>query len=138
MATFGNKSKALLATCHADLQRVLNEAIKEYDFTIISGMRTPEEQFELFKKGRAFKDGKWVKVGSTVTNLDGKTKRSKHNYNPSLAVDVAPYPIDWNDLGRFKELSEVILKCAEKLNVDLVWGGEWKSFPDRPHYQLGV
>jgi len=27
-------------------------------------------------------------------------------------------------------------QAAEELNVDMDWGGDWKSFPDGPHYQL--
>lgn len=138
MPSFGQKSKDKLKTCHPDLQRVMEEAIKEYDFTVIYGQRSVEEQFELYKKGREFKDGQWVKVGATVTNLDGKTKKSMHNYSPSLAVDIAPYPIDWNDLKRFKEMADVVKKAAEKLGVKIAWGGDWKSFKDYPHVELVV
>ena len=138
MPSFGQKSKDKLKTCHPDLQRVMEEAIKEYDFTVIYGQRSVEEQFELYKKGREYKDGQWVKVGATVTNLDGKTKKSMHNYSPSLAVDIAPYPIDWNDLKRFKEMADVVKKTAEKLGVKIAWGGDWKSFKDYPHVELVV
>ena len=138
MPSFGQKSKDRLKTCHPDLQRVMEEAIKEYDFTVIYGQRSVEEQFELYKKGREFKDGQWVKVGATVTSLDGKTKKSMHNHSPSLAVDIAPYPIDWNDLKRFKEMADVVKKAAEKLGVKIAWGGDWKSFKDYPHVELVV
>lgn len=137
MATFGAKSLEKLKTCHPDIQRVMLKAIQEYDFTVLCGTRTPEEQFELFKQGRELKDGKWIKVGSTVTNIDGKTVKSEHNYTPSRAIDIAPYPIDWNNLQRFKDLSKVVLKCADELGVSLEWGGNWASFKDLPHYQLG-
>ena len=136
MATFSKASLAKVVTCHPDLQKVLHEAIKHYDFTVIFGHRTVEEQFELYKKGRKLVDGKWVKVGSTVTNLDGKSKKSNHNYSPSYAVDIAPYPIDWNDLGRFKTLADVVKKTAKDLGIELVWGGDWKTFRDYPHYEV--
>lgn len=145
MAVLGQKSKDKLSTCHPDIQKVILEAIKLYDFTVLYGTRTVDEQFELYKQGRTLKDGVWVKTGSTVTNLDGKTKKSMHNYTPSKAIDIAPYPIDWNNLERFKELSKVVLKCAKDLNVNLVWGADWDSdgnilehsFRDYPHYELG-
>ena len=92
----------------------------------------------MFKKGRTLKAGKWVKTGSTVTNLDGKIKKSNHNYSPSRAVDIVPYPIDWNDLGRFKELSEVVKKAMQTVGITIAWGGDWKSFKDYPHYELIV
>lgn len=136
MAKFGPTSVKKLKTCHPDIQKVLNEAIKHYDFTVLFGYRTPEEQFELFKQGRKFNGSAWVKVGPTVTNLDGKTKLSEHNHSPSLAVDIAPFPIIWNDISRFKELSKVIKEAATKVGVDIEWGGDWKTFVDYPHYQI--
>jgi peptidoglycan LD-endopeptidase CwlK len=136
MPVLGNKSKEKLATVHPDLKKVCEEAIKYYDFTVIYGQRTVAEQQELFKKGRVLRDGKWVKVGSTVTNLDGVNKKSMHNYSPSLAVDLAPYPIDWNNIQRFKELAVIVKQSAKKLGINLVWGGDWKSFKDYPHFEL--
>lgn len=140
MPKFGKQSLDRLATCHPDLQKVMNEAIKHMDFVVLAGYRTPNEQFELYKKGRTFQGGKWVKTGTTVTNLDGKTKLSNHNYSPSLAIDIAPYKpdigIDWNDTDSFHKLSDIVLKVAKQLNIDIIWGGSWKSFPDLPHFEI--
>lgn len=139
MASFGEKSAKILSTCHSDIQKVMNEAIKHYDFQVLYGTRTEEEQFELFKKGRTLKAGKWVKTGSTVTNLDGKIKKSNHNYTPSRAIDIAPYPIDWNDISRFKDLSIVVKEAMITVGVPLIsWGGDWKKFIDYPHYEIIV
>jgi peptidoglycan LD-endopeptidase CwlK len=138
MATFGETSKKKLATCHPDIQKVMNEAIKHFDFTVLYGHRTSEEQFELYKKGRKQNAaGNWVKVGSTVTNLDGHKKKSNHNYSPSRAVDIAPYPIDWNNIDRFKEMAAVVLDAAKKVGVSIVWGGNWKM-RDYPHFEVKV
>ena len=52
------------------------------------------------------------------------------------AVDIAPYPIDWNDLNRFRKLSEHILKKAKQLNIPITWGGNFKTLVDMPHYEL--
>lgn len=136
MPKLSQKSLDKLKTCDEKLQLVILEAIKEYDFVVLYGNRTVEEQFELFKQGRKLLDGKWVKVGATVTNLDGKSKKSMHNHSPSLAVDLAPYPIDWNNLKRFSEMAEVIKRVARRLNIKLTWGGDWKSFKDYPHFEL--
>lgn len=137
MPAFGNKSLDKLKTCHPDIQKVMLEAIKEVDFTVICGVRTPDEQFELYKQGRTLQDGKWIKTGATVTNIDGKSKKSEHNYTPSRAIDIAPYPIDWNNTKRFLDLSKVVLRVAKELGIDLDWGGDWTSFKDYPHYELG-
>lgn len=145
MASFGQKSKDKLSTAHPKLQLVMNEAIKVFDFTVLYGNRSVEEQFELFKKGRELQsDGTWKKVGSTVTNLDGKIKKSNHNYLPSRAVDIAPYPIDWNNIQRFKDMAKVVLQCAKNLNIKVIWGADWDmdgdieehKFKDFPHFEL--
>lgn len=136
MYKFSKRSRDNLASADMKLQTLFNEVIKKIDCTVICGERTIEEQFELYKKGRLFKDGKWVKVGATVTNIDGKLKKSKHNYSPSKAVDVVPYPLDWNDLNSFKKLGEVVKATAKELDIEISWGGDWISFKDYPHYEI--
>lgn len=144
MPTFGKKSLEKLNTAHPKIVKVMNEAIKRFDFTVIHGHRTPSEQFELFKKGRTLQNGQWVKTGSTVTNLDGINKKSNHNYLPSHAVDIVPYPIDWNNIQRFKDMAKVVLEEANKLGIKLVWGADWDmdgnieehKFKDFPHFEL--
>ena len=126
---FSAKSQAKLATCHPDLQRVFNEVIKHYDCTILCGQRTAAEQEELFEKGLSKKG-----PGS-----------SKHEAKPlSLAVDVAPYPIDWEDHYGFYHFAGFVLGIAEGLGVKLRWGGDWdgdhdlddQSFMDLGHFEL--
>ena len=138
MYKFSKRSKGNLATADEKLQLLFNEVIKEIDCTIICGHRTPEEQFELFKNGRERVDGWWTVTDKSkvVTNLDGTTKKSRHNYYPSKAVDVVPYPLDWNDIDSFKLLASVVKRKALELGIDVEWGGDWKSFKDYPHWQI--
>jgi peptidoglycan L-alanyl-D-glutamate endopeptidase CwlK len=136
MATFSKKSLKLLETCHPDIQKVMHEAIKHTDFSVLYGTRTASEQFELYKVGRKFISGKWVIAGKTVTNLDGNIKKSNHNYSPSKAIDIAPYPIDWSDIQRFKDLAVVIKQACKTVGIELQWGGDWKSFIDYPHWEV--
>ena len=67
--------------------------------------------------------------------LDGKSKldwpHSKHNRTPSLAVDIAPYPIDWKDTGAFMVLRGFVLARAAALGLK-VGVISW----DMPHFQL--
>jgi len=89
-------------------------------------------------------DGTWKKVGSVVTNIDGKSKKSKHNYLPSLAVDVAPYPIDWNNIQRFKDMAKSYIESAKEEGIKIVWGADWDmdgdikehKLIDYPHFEL--
>lgn len=145
MPLFSKKSLDKLNTCHPKIQLVIKEAIKVTDFTVLYGTRSVEEQFELFKQGRELQsDGTWKKIGSTVTELDGRIKKSKHNYSPSMAVDIAPYPIDWNNIQRFKDLAKIVLHCAKNLNIKIIWGADWDmdgnieehKFKDFPHFEL--
>lgn len=73
----------------------------------------------------------------------------KHNKAPSLAVDIAPYPIDWSNnakaLERFVYVAGFVMCTARRLGVKVRWGGDWSpdddmrnegSFRDYPHFEL--
>ena len=120
MPSFGAKSQTILSTCHPDLQRLMNEAIKHVDFSIICGFRNQADQDKAFAEGKS--KLKWP--------------HGNHNKNPSLAVDIAPYPIDWNNDQRFRDLAVVIKSVAQQLGIPVQWGGDWHGFVDLPHYEL--
>lgn len=92
------------------------------DFTILDGERSVERQQALFTKG--------------ASKLDGINKKSMHNHSPSLAVDIAPYPIDWDDKYKFAILASLVFKAAAEEGVKLTWGGHWLTFKDMPHFEL--
>ena len=124
MPKFGRKSKEILSTCDERLQEILNEVIKYYDFSVLSGYRNANEQNELFRKGYSKK----------------QYPDSKHNSSPSIAVDVAPYPINWKDTRRFDILAGYIMMCAEGKEINLRWGGDWdmdKDVHDQVFNDLG-
>lgn len=93
---------------------------KGIDLRIVDGMRTCKEQNELYAQGR-------TKKGAVVTNAS--CGYSNHNYG--TAFDVAPYKDgkpnwnyhDWDSIGEMGK------------SIGLDWGGDWKSFRDRPHFQ---
>jgi peptidoglycan L-alanyl-D-glutamate endopeptidase CwlK len=107
---------ARLAGVHPDLLRVVRRARLTGAFTVIEGLRTPERQRELVAKGAS------------------KTMRSRHL--TGHAVDLAPVPLDWNDLGSFRALAEVMRAAAEIEEVPLKWGGDFTGFFDGPHFEL--
>lgn len=120
MPSFGKGSQSHFDKLHPDLKKVLAEAIHEFDFAIIQATRSREEQEEAFNHHCS----------------KAHYGQSAHNFEPSYAVDCAPWPIDWSDLNRFSEMASVILKHAAKLNVALTWGGHWISIKDYPHFEL--
>lgn len=116
MPSFGKKSKEKMKGIHPDLIKVLEAAIKRYDFTVLEGLRTKERQKELFDSGKS------------------QTMNSKHI--TGHAVDIAPWPIDWNNVDRFKDMLLIVLEEASQLGIGLRIGGNWKSFKDYPHIEL--
>lgn len=128
MPKFSGRSAVKLATCDNKLIKVFFEVIKEYDCTIIKGNRGKLRQNELFRTGKS-------KV---------EFPNSKHNSWPSLAVDVAPYPIDWNDTKRFYYFAGYVKGIANSMGIAIRWGGDWDSdndlndqtFMDLVHFEL--
>ena len=76
MFKFSKRSIDKLNTCHKDLQLIMNTVISvsNIDFGISEGHRSIELQNKYFKEGKS--------------QIDGITKKGKHNYDPSLAVDM--------------------------------------------------
>jgi peptidoglycan L-alanyl-D-glutamate endopeptidase CwlK len=116
-----------LMTCSGVLQTLMLKAINDErcpcDFTIICGYRGEKEQNEAYTKG-------YSKL---------KYPNGKHNKYPSQAVDIMPYPINWNyddDMARIQELSEHIKTIAKENQIVIVWGGDWENFRDYPHWEL--
>lgn len=128
MPKFGKRSRANLATCHPDLQRLFNEVINHYDCSILCGHRSEEKQDEAYREGK-----------STV-----QWPNSKHNVYPSIAVDVAPYPIDWEELRRFYMFVGIVRGVAAAMGINIRCGADWdgdmevkdQNFHDLPHVEL--
>ena len=135
---FGKRSKDKLKTADERLQRVVKRALSfnVLDFSVIEGHRSIERQQILFSEGRS--------------KIDGINKKGKHNYLPSLAVDLLPYPSIvngvnvWNDAQRFCVLAGLMYASASLENVKIRWGGDWdgdgnnadSSFHDLPHFEI--
>ena len=114
----GTRSLQSLSGVHPDMVAVVKRAIEitGVDFTVIEGIRNINRQRELFKAGK-----------STTMN-------SRHI--TGHAVDMVPWPVDWEDLERFETMAEAMKTAAEELEIPIVWGGDWKSFYDAPHFEL--
>ena len=107
MPRFGKRSKERLKGVDAKLQNVLNEVVKYFDITIIEGLRSQERQNELVAQGKS------------------KTKFGKHV--EGKAVDIAPYPIDWNARDDFHYLGGFMLCMAASMGIKIRWGGDWNA-----------
>lgn len=122
---FGKRSRQRLKTCDDRIQVICHEALRlsPLDFTVLCGYRDKKAQLIAYQEGK-----------SKVQWPD-----SKHNFKlngdpNSQAVDLAPNPIDWNDINRFYMLAGVILVTANKIGYPLKWGGDWGW--DFGHFEL--
>ena len=128
MPRFGKSSRKNLATCHPLLIRLFEEVITTFDCSILEGQRPEERQNLFFEQGKS--KLKWPE--------------GKHNKVPSLAVDVAPYPIKWDDTPRFYYFGGYVKGIARMMEIPIRWGGDWDNdtqtndqrFNDLVHFEL--
>ncbi len=155
MFNLGNKSKQKLSTAHVDLKKIFSLAIRrtDVDFGISEGYRTVKKQQEYYAIGRTKE-----KHRTPITKVDGVRKKSKHNYNPSLAVDIYIYHPNLEvrkkimyDKIHLGYLMGVVTSCAKELYAKgkvsrrLRSGANWdmdgiidydQRFDDYPHFEL--
>ena len=105
---------------HPDLVAVVHRAIAitPVDFTVTEGLRTVERQKQLVATGAS------------------KTMNSRHL--TGHAVDRAAWVgggIRW-DWPLYDVLAVAMKKAAQELGVSIIWGGDWTTFKDGPHFEL--
>lgn len=124
MPKLGVNSIRNLRGVHPDLVRVVRRAIQitSQDFSVLEGLRSEEKQRENVAKGVS------------------QTMHSKHL--TGHAVDLTPYPLDWDDVNAFRAVGHAILVAAMREGVKVTWGataqhgGDWRTFNDMPHFEI--
>ena len=116
----GHRSKERLATCDKRLQDVFNEVIQHVDCSILEGHRSKERQNKLY-------DEKRTKV---------KYPNGRHNSNPSKAVDVTPYPVDWEDRERQTLFAGFVIGIARSMGIKIRWGGNWDMYEEKGRWEV--
>lgn len=96
-------------------------ASKGLTFRVTSTYRSNQEQDKLYAQGR-------TAPGKVVTNA--KAGYSFHNHR--VAYDVVPI-LNGQAVYDVAVLSAIGFYGKQ---CGLEWGGDWKSFPDNPHFQL--
>lgn len=115
------KDREKLKGVHPDLVRVVERAaaITDCPFVVLEGRRTLARQKQLLKQG-------------ATTTLNSR-------HLTGHAVDIAPLDkkgqASWS-WPLYYPLAKIIKQAAKEENVPLEWGGDWKKFPDGPHWQL--
>lgn len=114
------RSRDRLQGVHPALVAVVEAAIRitPVDFLVTEGLRSPERQAALVRAGAS------------------RTLNSRHL--TGHAVDVAALVEgqvrwDWPLYGR---IAEAFREAAKALGTPIVWGGDWPSLRDGPHFEL--
>ena len=118
---FSTRSQENLKGVHPDLVRVMERALQTspLDFVVIEGVRSIERQKQLVASGAS------------------RTMNSRHI--TGHAVDIVPIgpngkaAFDW---PLYNRLAPAVKEAAAREGVAIVWGGDWKSFKDGPHFEL--
>ena len=140
MYILSETSLKMLKGVHPNLVNFMTELIKisPWDFKIIRGVSTPEEQNKLYQQGRTIK-------GFKVTNCDGFKKKSNHQIKFNglgYAVDIGVivnkvYKGTLQDFHYYQDIYNIAKNSGllEKYNIE--WGGNcWRTFKDAPHWQI--
>jgi peptidoglycan L-alanyl-D-glutamate endopeptidase CwlK len=160
---FGAASKERLVGLHPDLVRVLNHAIEisDIDFTIIEGVRSDEQCYINFGKGRTvqecaiagcpthYADPRAPKVTWVNHPLSSNHRKKADGFG--YAVDLYPYPVSLVLTAKpkayeplFDKIAAVMFKAAKELNEKIRWGADWdmdnipreRGETDNPHFEL--
>ena len=121
-----DRSERVIATLLPEVQPyaralIAKAAASGIVIKVLSGLRTYEEQNDLYAQGR-------TKRGSIVTNARG----GYSNHNFGVAFDIGVF-----EGSRYLDESPKY-KAVGVLGTDLglEWGGNWKTIQDEPHFQL--
>lgn len=120
MFTLSRRSIERMAGVHPDLVAVVHRAIQltTVDFGITQGLRTIEQQREYVRNGKSRTMNSRHLTGhavDVVAMIDGKVSWTASDYDP---------------------IARAFKAAANQLDVPIVWGGDWKSFRDCPHFEL--
>jgi peptidoglycan L-alanyl-D-glutamate endopeptidase CwlK len=128
MPSYSLRSRRNLDSADPRLAEVFDEVIKHFDCSVICGHRDQVQQEAAYHSGN-----------SKVT-----WPNSMHNRSPSRAVDVLPYPIDWNDREGMAHLAGFVIATGKSKGLNIKWGGDWAqdrkssdtNFFDGGHYEI--
>lgn len=133
MNKYSKRSELNLSQCHSDLRLICQCLLHKFDHSVLCGYRGEEEQNKAYANGHS----------------DKQFPNSKHNQNPSIAVDIAPYPRDPNkesDKIKFGVMAGWLLCIADDLlhkgliYHEIRWGGDWNGngiFSDQTLFDFG-
>lgn len=117
---YSKKSIERIEECDERLQLIAYELIHRMDVSVLCGHRNKKDQDAAFAAGKSRL--RWP--------------NGKHNKWPSQAIDIAPYPINWNNIKRFEVMLKHVTDIAKELKIKIRLGRDFKSLKDYPHVEL--
>ena len=129
-----------LNTCDRRLDIVFRKVAEEYDIRVLEGVRSWARQAQLLAEGKTTKG-----PGESNHNPPKLADGTEDPDWLSRAVDVVPYPIDWNDAKRFIYLAGLVIGVGRAMGINIRWGGNWdedqviiddQNFDDLPHFEV--
>lgn len=137
MPSYGTASRAQLDTVCPELVETMEIVVKEFNVSALEGRRSHDRQRELLRNNK-------TKVGPGGSDHCAPLVNGVELEDwLSEAVDMAPYPIDWNDSKRFIYMAGLVIGVGRSLGHDIGWGGNWdddgviiddQNFEDLPHF----
>ena len=118
-------------------------------FMVLEGVRTREQCMINYGKGRTAAQcqakgvpAKYAKPAAAKVTWLNNPFASKHV--SGKAVDLVPYPVDWNDLKKFDAIAKAMFAAAKELNIKIRWGADWdgdgkpreRGESDSPHFEI--
>jgi peptidoglycan LD-endopeptidase CwlK len=117
-----------LKMVHPHLVSIVTLAIRKFaraDMTVVEGLRDIQTQMEYVERSVS-----WTMNSKHLAQSDGYAH----------AVDLAPWingKIPWEDHEAFKMMADDVFKAADYLGFKIIWGGNWPTLRDGPHFQMG-
>ena len=121
-----DRDRLRLAGVHPELVRVVERARLAVPFIVVEGLRTRERQAQLVRAGASrtmnsrHLTGHAVDLAYWLDDGDGRPEQGEVRWDWPLA----------------RKLAAAMKAAAAAEGVALVWGGDWASFPDGPHFEL--
>ena len=145
------RSLSRLAGVDDKLVAVVKRAIEisDVDFMVLEGVRSKEQCMINYGKGRTAAQvqakgvpAKYANPSAAKVTWLNNPFASKHV--TGKAVDLVPYPVDWNDLSKFDKIAKAMLQAAKELKVNVRWGADWdgdgkpreRGESDSPHFEI--
>lgn len=145
------RSLSRLAGVDDKLVAVVKRAIEisDVDFMVLEGVRSKEQCMINYGKGRTAAQVQAKGIPARYANPSAAKVTwlndpfaSKHV--SGKAVDLVPYPVDWNDLKKFDLIAQAMLQAAKELGVPVRWGADWdndgkpreRGESDSPHFEI--